>query len=78
MILPNNMEPTIKDHRHNGIGDQRINLTDIVGMFPTVSVAPTHIPRNLYEQLVIYINGATYKLYLYDATNKNWKSVTLA
>lgn len=69
----NKMEPTIQEHRHNGIGDQRINLSDIMGMILTVSAVPTHTPRNLYEQFVIYTNGATYRFYWYDTTNKVWR-----
>lgn len=64
------------NHRHNGLGDQRINLQDIQGLIRTVSVAPTHAPRNLFEQFVIYTNGVTYRFYWYDTTNNAWRYAT--
>ena len=70
------METTIQEHRHNGLGDQRLNLVDILGMVKTVSVAPTHTPRSLLEQVLIYSNGATYRFYWYDTINKAWRYAT--
>ena len=49
----------------------------LIGKIQTVSVVPTQIPRNLYEQIVIYVSGATLRLYVYDNTNKAWRYSTL-
>lgn len=40
-----------------------------------VSVAPTFTPRNFSEQIQIYENGATYRLYIY--VNQTWRYVAL-
>jgi hypothetical protein len=49
-----------------------IQLKDITDLFKTVSVAPTHVPRNFSEQFVIYTNGATYRFYWYDTNANTW------
>jgi len=55
-----------------------INLnTDIFGLFETVSTAPSEAPTNVYQQVKIYVNGATYRLYLYDAVGHAWHYVAL-
>lgn len=40
-----------------------------------VSVIPSFIPRNFLEQIQIYENGATYRLYIY--MNGTWRYTTL-
>lgn len=56
----------------------RINLnTDIIGLFQTVSVAPTQIPNSPYQQIQLYVNGATYRLYVYDGVNGVWHYASL-
>ena len=53
-------------------------LDTLIGKIKTVSAVPTWTPRNLYEQLVIYVSGATLRLYMYDNTNKAWRFSTLS
>jgi hypothetical protein len=67
----------IPEHNHNGNDAPQINLPDIFGIIETVDTAPTHTARNLNEQVKIYVNGATYRLYLYDAENQSWRYVSL-
>lgn len=43
-----------------------------------ISTVPTYAPKNEFECYVRYVNGATYKLYVYLGTAVGWKSVTLA
>lgn len=43
----------------------------------TVSVAPTYVPRSVPEQIVLYSNGGTYKVYFY-IVGIGWKSVILS
>lgn len=56
---------------------KRINFnTDIIGLFETVSVVPTNIPTAPYEQIKVYVNGATLRLYWYDSVAHLWHYVT--
>jgi hypothetical protein len=67
----------IATHQHDGRQAQRIDLnTDITGLFEVVSVAPSAIPKDLYDQVKIYVNGATYRLYWYDFVGHVWHYVT--
>jgi hypothetical protein len=53
---------------------KRVNLnTDIIGLFEVVSVVPTGTPRDLYDQIKIYSNSTTYRLYWYDSTSAAWR-----
>lgn len=74
-------------HNHDGNNSQQINLFDIFGLynkvvppfnllFKTVSTAPSGVPTSASEQVQIYVNGATYRLYWFDATNQVWHYVT--
>lgn len=65
--------------------DQRISYlenkpmtleTDLIGLFETVSAIPTGIPRTLYDQIKIYVNSTTLRLYWYDANAHVWHYVT--
>ena len=58
------------------VNPQPIHNDQVYGKMKLVSAAPTEPPRNTYEQLVIYSNGATTRLYLYDDTN-GWKYKTI-
>lgn len=44
-------------------------FTDIFGTLKVVDTAPTAVPRSVAEQIVLYSNGATVRLYVYDNTN---------
>jgi uncharacterized protein YcfL len=49
---------------------------NVNGLFETVDTAPTHTPKNFYDQIKIYVNGATYRFYWYDANANAWHYVT--
>ena len=51
-------------------------IRDLFGLFQTVSVAPTVAPLKLINQIQIYTNGATYRLYWWDNTNNTWHYIT--
>lgn len=54
-----------------------INLnTDIFGAFQVVSVIPTGTPKNIYEQIKVYTNSTTYRLYWYDNVGNAWHYAT--
>lgn len=55
---------------------QPVQASELFGMFQTVSTAPTLTPTRLINQIQIYTNGATYRLYWYDTTNNVWHYVT--
>lgn len=61
-------------------GWNNINLFDIFGVLETVSVAPagTPVSFSIFDQIKIYVNGATYRLYWYDAANNIWHFNTSA
>ena len=48
-------------------------LHNIVGNFEVVSSAPTGNPTNFQNQIKIYSNGSTYRLYWYDTVNHAWR-----
>ena len=54
-----------------------VKLETLVGKIKTMSAVPSHIPRNFYEQFIIYKSGATIRLYAYDNTNKAWNYTAL-
>ena len=57
---------------------QQQRVGDLFGMFQTVSVAPaaTEVPRTMIDQIKIYVNGATLRLYWYDTKANAWHYVT--
>lgn len=58
--------------------NEPIDFFDISGGFiDTVNVVPTNIPKKLAEQILIYSNGGTYRLYIYDTVNNAWRYATL-
>lgn len=60
------------------VGFQRpTELRDIDGLYETLSTAPTHTPRNSFEQIKLYKSGTTYRLYMYDCTNNAWRYINL-
>lgn len=71
------LDEMIRDHAHNGLDSQLIDFdTSINGLFETVSAAPTLLPKSPYDQVKIYVNGATYRLYWYDQAGNVWHYVT--
>ncbi len=71
------VDSLIRNHQHNGGEATRINFnTDIIGLYETVSVAPTNTPASPYDQVKIYVNGSTYRLYWYDSVGHVWHYVT--
>jgi len=48
------------------------NLVDDLGFISVTDTAPTYVPTHPLKKLVLYVNGATKRLYIYDTTNKVW------
>ena len=74
--IKNYIDQKIKEHYHNGLDSGLLKLENIFGMIRTVDTAPTHTPRNLFEQFAIYTNGATLRFYWRDTTNNTWHYIT--
>lgn len=61
----------------NNYKNERINLnTDIIGLFETVTAAPTLIPTSPYQQVKIAIISGTTYLYIYDPTQQTGGSAS--
>lgn len=65
-----------RDDTFYGKGGRPVDVKNITGLFEVVSAAPTHIPKNLYDQIKLYVNGATYRIYFYDYTGAAWRLVS--
>lgn len=64
-------------HIHDGNMSTRVNMSDLFGLFETVSTVPTISPLSIFDQVKLYSNAGTFKLYVFDATNNAWRFVTL-
>jgi len=56
----------------------RNKLENIWGMFTVVDAVPTAEPTNFQNQIKIYINGATHRLYVYETSTNTWIYATLS
>lgn len=50
---------------------------DLWGKIDTTDTVPTYVPKKIQEQVILYISGATLRLYVYDFTNNTWRYATL-
>jgi len=66
----------VPEHRHDDNDLSRVKLVELGGFIETVSAVPTNIPRNFYDQIKLYVNGVTIRLYVYDVVNTTWRSFT--
>lgn len=48
---------------------------NLFGMFQTVTTAPSAPPRNFLDQIQLYKNGSSVKLYVYDLANATWRVI---
>jgi len=64
-------------HSHDGINSVRVNVENLDGLVETLNTGPTFMPRRFFDQFKVYKNGATYRLYVYDAESKAWRYATL-
>ncbi len=70
------LENQMRSHAHKGYDTQRIDFFDVFGLFDTVSAVPTGIPNTPKDQIKIYKNSTTYRLYWYDFVNAQWRYAT--
>ncbi len=59
--------------------DYSIDLRNVQNFIEVVSAIPTHTPSNAYDQIKLYVNGATLRLYLcdYKVNPVVWHYITL-
>lgn len=48
-------------------------FSELWGNVETTDTIPTYVPKKISEQIIIYINGITLRLYIYDFTNNTWR-----
>lgn len=64
--------------RIEAMENKRINLnTDIIGLFETLTVAPTITPTSPFEQIKLVVIAGTYYIYMYNTSSKTWKRVVI-
>lgn len=66
----------VTEHKHDGADLERTTLRDLGGFIEVVPAAPTHIPKNFFDQIKIFIDAGTPKLYVYDYVNNTWRVFT--
>lgn len=63
------------DYESNDISNKETSdLIDIVGLFKTVSAAPTYTPTKVSDQVVMSNDGTNKKLHIFDAKNGEWQT----
>lgn len=70
----------LMQHSNDGHMGEEVDIKHIASLFEVVTTAPTHTPRNVFEQVKIHYNstGPVWKLYLYDYVQRVWKNVTIS
>lgn len=72
-VIPSDVNSDL-ERRITALENRRTNLnTDVFGMFETVSAVPSGAPKDVYDQIKIYSNSTTYRLYWYDYSNNAWR-----
>ena len=72
----NELRELLARHTHIGDAGGQLYVKSLFGFFETVSTAPSGVPKTTYDQIKIYVNGATYRLYWYDSVGNAWHYVT--
>lgn len=71
---------TIRKHTHNGVNSKQIGFAMLSGLLKVGSAAPTGVPRSVSEQIVLYSNGGTFRIYFYVTNTAGagaWRYVAL-
>lgn len=54
-----------------------LNIKNITDFIQCVSAIPTATPKNFWDQIKLYSSGGTYRLYVYNYIDNNWRYATL-
>lgn len=77
-VLPMGIpQPDSTEQVFNQSFDRTMEIRDLIGLLPTLTAAPTYVPRKFSEQVVIAVAGGANSLYVYDVTNNLWRAATL-
>jgi hypothetical protein len=71
---------TIRRHDHNGSNSRKIVFSALAGLFKVAAAAPTGVPRSVFDQIVLYSSGGTYRVYFYVTDSMSvgaWRYVAL-
>lgn len=66
-------------NRMSQMENKRINFnTDLIGLFETVTAAPTLKPTSPYEQVKLANISGTFYIYAYNTNSLSWKKVVIS
>ncbi len=66
----------VPEHKHDDKDLPKVDFKDIKGFVEVVLAAPTHIPKNIFDQIKIFDNAGTPTLYVYDYVANTWRAFT--
>ena len=64
-IAQDEREIRTEAHDHDGLNSPRIALASLVGLIEVVSAVPTGVPKTLFQQVKLYSNAGTRRVYFY-------------
>lgn len=64
-IARDEREIRTESHRHDGLDAPPVSFMDLAGLIEVVSAVPTKVPKNLFDQVKIYSNAGTRRIYFY-------------
>lgn len=67
------VKTALQSHSHDGVTGTQVLFQNLVGLIETVTTTPTNVPKTIYDQVKIYKNSTTYRLYWYDNVNNAWR-----
>lgn len=70
----------VESHEHNGLDAPKVSVKNLEGVLSVVDAVPAEVPRNMFEQIKIYSNGGTRRLYVYvtdSAGSGAWRYTVL-
>jgi hypothetical protein len=70
--MENQVSTEIKYNNQEVKLEEPQNFKSLFGLFRTVSAVPIGKPTKFSEQIVIYTNSTTYRLYWYDSSAGVW------
>jgi hypothetical protein len=74
--MENKQNEPIKYESQDFSPEKAQRIENIWGLFRTSTTAPTGKPVKFGDQIVVYTNGSTYRLYWYDTKNNVWHYIT--
>lgn len=79
-IAQDEREIRTESHLHDGMDSPRLALQSLIGLIEVVSTVPTGVPKTFFQQVKLYSNGGTRRVYFYvtDSVGSGaWRYATL-